>query len=104
MVDVLAIQDRISGWNAVPVDRQSHEHGIHTGVAIQLAEIGVHFHIGAAVTLFDVTLCTLDVFTVHITERHHAHVVVIQEGAHVSRALRPDADDAERDLVGRSRL
>jgi len=83
----------------MPVDGQRHEHGVDPRVTIQLAEVLINLGIRAAVVVLQQPLGALDVFTIHITQRRDAHVVVIQKRPHVSRALSPHADDAQRDFI-----
>jgi hypothetical protein len=60
---------------------------------------------GSAIsTLGNDPLGTLDVLGIHIAECCHPHIVVIEKGPHITRALRANANDAERDLVRRRGL
>ena len=104
VVDVLFVQHRIRGRNAVPVHRQRHQNGIDRRIAIQLAEVAEHLHLVTAVGFLDVALCSVDAALIYITESRHAHVRIRQKRPHVMRALRAAADDAQRGLVRRRGL
>ena len=104
MVDVLAVQNRIGRRNAVPMHGQRHEHGVDALVTVQVAEVRVLLHVGAAIGFLDEAAGAVKVLLVDVADGDHPHIVLVEKVAHVMGALRADTDHSQGDLVGRSRL